>query len=243
MVGAWLYQRRRGEADIVDLVWTAGLGAAALVHAALLEGFPPARRALVAAIAVAWSLRLALHLLRRVREPGEDGRYRVLRERWGASASWKLLLFFQAQAVTVALLSLQFALAMMARGPLRWQDAAGVALAALAIAGEALADRQLAAFKANPANRGEVCRKGLWSVSRHPNYFFEWLHWWAYVVIAWGAPHWPWTLLAPAAMYVLMRHVTGVPPAEEQALRSRGEAYERYQREVPAFLPGPPRSG
>jgi steroid 5-alpha reductase family enzyme len=237
MVGAWLYQRRRGEADVVDVVWTAGLGAGALVWAALLEPFPAARRWLVALIAIAWSLRLSLHLLERVRAPGEDGRYAELRERWGASASGKLLALFLAQAATVALLSIHFALAMMVESGLRWLDLAGVAIAVAAILGETVADRQLAAFRRDPSNAGDVCRIGLWGRSRHPNYFFEWLHWWAYVPIAWGSPWWPWTLAAPLAMYVLLRHVTGIPPAEEQSLRSRGEGYRRYQEDVPAFFP------
>ncbi len=241
MTAAWLVQRRLGEADVVDLVWTAGLGGAAIAHAALLREGLPARRWLVAALVAVWSGRLALHLLRRVREPGEDGRYRALRERWGSSAQRLLLLFFLAQGVTVALLSLHFAAAMLhPADALRIWDLLGAAVVLLAVTGEAIADRQLAAFRADPHNAGRVCKRGLWRYSRHPNYFFEWLHWLAYPVIAWGAPWWPGLLVAPAAMYVLMRHVTGIPPTEAQALRSRGEAYRRYQRETSAFFPRPP---
>jgi steroid 5-alpha reductase family enzyme len=237
MIWAWLRQRRTGEADVVDVVWTAGLGGAAIAWALLLDPFPAPRRMLVAGIAAAWSLRLSLHLLERARRPGEDGRYAALRRRWGDAASWKFLLFFLAQGVTVAALSLHFALAMMVEGGLRWLDAAGALIAAVAVVGEAVADRQLAAFRSDPANDGRVCRSGLWGRSRHPNYFFEWLHWWAYVPIAWGSPRWAWTLVAPAVMYVLLRHGTGVAATEAQALRSRGEAYRSYQREVPAFFP------
>lgn len=243
MIGAWLVQRRTGEAEVVDVVWTASLGVAAVVHALLAGDFPGPRRVLVAAIAVAWSARLSAHLFRRVRAEGEDGRYAALRERWGANASRRMLLFFLAQGVSVALLSLQFGLAVRVPGPLGLADAIGALIGAIAIGGEALADRQLARWKADPAREGKVCREGLWRVSRHPNYFFEWIHWFAYTAIAWGAPHWPWTLVAPAGMYVLLRYVTGVPPAETQSLRSRGEAYAKYQREVSAFVPLPPRGG
>ena len=104
-----------------------------------------------------------------------------------------------------------------------------------------LADRQLSAFKADPANRGRTCRQGLWRWSRHPNYFFEWVHWLAYVPLAWGSSWWPATLLAPAIMLYLVTKVTGIPPTEAQSLRSRGEDYADYQRTTSAFFPWPPR--
>jgi steroid 5-alpha reductase family enzyme len=107
-----------------------------------------------------------------------------------------------------------------------------------AVLGETVADRQLAGFRADPANRGAVCRRGLWRLSRHPNYFFEWVQWWAYVLIGRGAPL---TLIGPAAMLVFLFRVTGIPYTERQALRSRGEAYREYQRATSAFVPWPPR--
>jgi len=238
MVLLWLESLRRHEADIVDLGWTAGLGAAALFHAAALAGGAPERRWLVAGMAAIWSGRLALHLLRRVREPGEDGRYRTLRAKWGSAARARFFVFFQAQGILVAALSIHFALAMLASdAPLRATDGLAVAVWLLAIGGEAVADRQLARFRADPANRGTVCRTGLWGLSRHPNYFFEWLHWLAYVPFAFGTAAWPWLLIAPAVMLFFILFVTGIPPTEAQALKSRGEAYREYQRTTSAFVP------
>jgi steroid 5-alpha reductase family enzyme len=112
----------------------------------------------------------------------------------------------------------------------------------VAFAGESLADRQLSRFRQDPRNRGRVCRDGLWRYSRHPNYFFEWLHWWAYVALAAGSPLW-WIAVAGVAMMLLfLTRVTGIPPTEAQALRSRGEAYREYQRTTSAFFPWPPRT-
>jgi steroid 5-alpha reductase family enzyme len=114
-----------------------------------------------------------------------------------------------------------------------------------AIVGEAVADRQLARFRAEARNRGRICDSGLWGLSRHPNYFFEWLVWVAFAVIALdptGGYAWGWlALAAPALMYWLLAHVSGVPPLEAHMLRSRGEAFRDYQRRVNAFWPGPPR--
>ena len=112
-----------------------------------------------------------------------------------------------------------------------------------AIYGESVSDRQLAAWKADPANRGKTCRQGLWAVSRHPNYFFEWLHWMAYPVLGLAllgtplAAWWPITLLGPVIMLVLLLQFTGIPYTEKQAIRSRGEDYKKYQREVSKFFP------
>jgi steroid 5-alpha reductase family enzyme len=110
-----------------------------------------------------------------------------------------------------------------------------------ALCGEALADRQLGRFKADPTNKGRVMDQGLWRWSRHPNYFFEWLLWVAFVLPGLLAPWGLLTLLAPAAMLFFVLKVTGIPPSEAQALRSRGEAYRAYQRRVSPFFPLPPR--
>lgn len=127
-----------------------------------------------------------------------------------------------------------------APGP-AWYDWLGVAIWVLALGGESLADRQLARFRRDPANRGGVCQQGLWRYSRHPNYFFEWLHWWAYVAMGLAGPFGWVTLAGPAVMLFFLLKVTGVPPTEARALESRGEAYRAYQRTTNAFFPGPPR--
>jgi len=91
-----------------------------------------------------------------------------------------------------------------------------------------------------PANRGAVCRSGLWKYSRHPNYFFEWVHWWVYVLIGRAAPL---TLLGPLAMLLFLFRVTGIPYTERQAVKTRGDAYRAYQASTSAFVPWPPRKG
>ncbi|MBN9136170.1 MAG: DUF1295 domain-containing protein, partial [Phyllobacterium sp.] len=115
----------------------------------------------------------------------------------------------------------------------------------VALAGEAIADWQLKRFSRNPANRGKICDTGFWRWSRHPNYFFEWLSWVAYVLIAADFDgdyvHGWLTLAAPVLMYVLLRHVSGVPPLEEHMLASRGQAFRDYQRRTSIFFPKPPQ--
>lgn len=234
-------QRKTGDAGIVDFGWTAGLGLAALFYGFLGPGEWSFRLA-VALVACPWSLRLAVYILRdRVMRGEEDGRYSMLRAQWGANAARNFLFFFLFQGVLVIFFSLIYWGIAQRSGNFGWVQALGVVLGWLAIGGEHLADAQLSRWRADIANKGKTCRAGLWRYSRHPNYFFEWLHWWAYVLLAWGSG-WFWLSLAgPAIMLFFLYRVTGIPYTEKQALKSRGEDYRRYQQETSAFVPWFPR--
>jgi len=236
----WYWQRRHRNAGIVDALWAASVGAAAILFAVLGEGAVLPRITL-GVLGGAWGLRLAIHLWRRVRGESEDGRYVALRKHWNDNQR-KWFAFFQFQAVLAAFFSLPFLA--VARNPmpgvtLWW--AAGVAVWIGSVAGEAVADAQLARFRADPAHRGRTCRDGLWRYSRHPNYFFEWLHWFAYVLLAVGSPWWWLAWAGPVVMYVFLRWISGIPYTEAQALRSRGEDYRRYQQTTPLLFPWFPR--
>ena len=241
MTLGWWWQKRHDNAGIVDVLWSACVGGSAVLLAVLGDGAVPARIAL-AVLGGLWGARLALHLWHRVRSEPEDGRYRYLREHWHGHQG-KFFLFFMAQALLVLLFALPFAAA--ARSPVdtAWPwIVLAVAIWIGSVAGEAIADRQLARFRADPANRGSTCREGLWRYSRHPNYFFEWLHWFAYIALAIGSP-WAWlSWCGPVVMYVFLRWISGIPYTEAQALRTRGEAYREYQRTTPMLFPWFPKS-
>ena len=164
-----------------------------------------------------------------------------MREHWQGHQG-KFFGFFMAQALLVLLFSLPFlAVATNPHTGFSLSMLLGVLVWAGSLAGESLADMQLAKFRRCPGNRGKTCRVGLWNWSRHPNYFFEWLHWFAYVLLAWDSPLWWLSLIGPIAMLVSLLWVTGIPYTERQALRSRGEDYRRYQQEVSMFFLWPPR--
>ncbi|RVT92008.1 DUF1295 domain-containing protein [Rhodovarius crocodyli] len=237
MALAWQVQRRLGNAGWVDAFWTFGLGGTGTALA-LLAG-NGARRFLVAGLIAAWALRLGLHIAARTRGAPEDSRYAGFRQEWGSDFQRRMFSFLQIQAAAGAPLLVPMLVAARNPHPLGWPDALALILAALAVAGEALADRQLQAFRTDPANKGRVCDAGLWGWSRHPNYFFEWLHWFAYPLFALGGGLAWLAFIGPAFMYVLLVHVSGIPPLEAQMLRSRGDAYRAYRRRVSAFFPFP----
>jgi len=241
--GVYLFARRIDNYGVVDVAWSYAFGWLAVAYALLGDGWGP-RRAVVAALVLVWSARLGTHLWRRVaaHHPEEDGRYRTMRESWSGRFHATMFGFFQLQALSVVVLGLPFLLAARhAAAGFHALEIAAFVLFLIAIAGEALADAQLAAFKRDPANRGAVCARGLWGWSRHPNYFFEWLVWVAFALLALPAPAGWLGLVAPASILFLLLRVTGIPATEAQALRSKGEAYRRYQLATSVFIPWPPR--
>ncbi|MEO5596564.1 MAG: DUF1295 domain-containing protein [Lysobacteraceae bacterium] len=239
MVAVWVIAVRADNLGYVDVAWAALMGAMAIAvalsgHGAVLP------RALIGALGALWGLRLCTHLFQRVHGEPEDGRYTALRTQWHDR---KLLVFgfFQLQALVIALFAVPLLAAVSnpVAQPTRW-IVAGVLVWLLSVGGETLADRQLSQWRNDPANHGKTCRAGLWAWSRHPNYFFEFLHWFGYVLFAIGAPLWWIALSGPLVMFGFVYRVTGIPYTEAQALRTRGEDYRKYQREVSAFFPWPP---
>jgi steroid 5-alpha reductase family enzyme len=239
----FIVARRLDNYSIVDVAWSFAFGPLAIFCAATAPGWP-ARRWLLAAMVVTWSTRLGVHLFRRVasHHPREDGRYVEMRQNWQRNFAATMFGFFQLQALTVVVLGLPFLLASRAVEPaFHVLEIAGAALWLVALTGEAVADAQLRAFKRDATHRGQVCDRGLWRYSRHPNYFFEWLIWVGYALFALASPAGWLGLIAPAAILYLLLRVSGVPPTEAQALRSKGDAYRRYQQTTSAFFPWFPR--
>ena len=243
MLMLWLLDRRMRNASLADIGWCYGLTCVVLWYAGSVSGEPP-RRWLVAAMVAIYAMRLGTHLLiDRVTKP-EDGRYRALRRRWGEHESFRMFWYFQLQAAAIALFSLPPLVVMQnPHPPFHLWDLAGVLLWIAAVTGEATADWQLATFRTQPWNKDRVCNSGLWRYSRHPNYFFEWLHWWSYVVMGLASPlgNGGLTLIGPIVMGTALLKITGIPWTEAQASATRGEEYRVYQRTTSAFIPWFPR--
>lgn len=243
MALAAMVERRTGNSGWIDVVWTFGLGLTGIAGAMLPFGVgPTSRRLLVAALALAWALRLGLHIARRTRGIAEDPRYAKLKRDWGSDAPRQLARLLQMQALVSIPLGLGIVLAAHNPVPsLSWRDFAGTALFAAGLAGGAIADGQLRAFARSGA--GGVCDHGLWRWSRHPNYFFECLLWCSYALIAPAAGyHWGWlAVLAPACITLLLARISGIPPLEEHMLAKHGEAYRAYQHRTSALIPLPPK--
>lgn len=242
MLLLWLLSLRLRDASIVDpfwgsafvlATWTAFLGA----------GAPGPRAALALALVTLWGLRLTGHLLLRRRGHGEDFRYAAMRRAHGERFWWvSLLTVFLLQGLLAWVIALPLQAAVLLPQP----DGPGAleAFAALLFAGgfllEAVADAQLARFKADPASRGRALDTGVWRFSRHPNYFGDAVQWWAFGLLG-AAAGAPWTLLSPALMTFLLLRVSGVRLLEKD-IAERRPAYRAYARRTSAFVPWFPRA-
>jgi steroid 5-alpha reductase family enzyme len=209
--------------------------------AVLLSGPLDLRATLVAAMVMAWSLRLATFLFLRISKSGSDSRFDEIKKQplqffmaWTLQGLWVLLTAAAALAIVTG----------GTRVPLGVVGSIGIAVWAIGILIEIVADRQKSRFKDDPKNEGKFIDVGLWAWSRHPNYFGEILLWTGVAIVAVPVLHgWQWaTLISPVFVAFLLIKVSGIPMLEEKAdERWGGDAdYEDYKRRTPVLIPKPP---
>lgn len=239
MILVWLWARRIKNAGVVDIFWAFNFTVISVIIYFMADGFEP-RKALICGLGALWSIRLGLYLLMRVGShlKEEEGRYKQLRQEWAPHPERKFFIFFQAQALSNVFLSAPFfIIAMNKMEHISFVEITGAILMLLSIIGEGVADWQLKRFKSNPANKGKVCQYGLWYYSRHPNYFFQLMIWISVFIFSLSSP-WGWiSIICPLTIGYLIFKVTGIPMTEEQAIRTKGDAYREYQRTTSAFVP------
>lgn len=182
----WLVSLARRDASIVDPFWGPGFVMIAATAYLTSEGFEP-RRLLMLAMVSIWGLRLGAHLFTRNLREGEDRRYRAMRDHWGDAFWWvSLFTVFLLQGALMWIISLPIQAAVTAAAPraLGPVDLAGIGAWSIGMLFEAVGDRQLQRFKADPANAGKVLDRGLWAYTRHPNYFGDAMVWWGIFTVA-----------------------------------------------------------
>jgi steroid 5-alpha reductase family enzyme len=236
---AWLVSLARRDASVADVLWGPGFAALAWLYHAAIPG-RSTRGLLVAGLVTIWGLRLALHIAERSRGRGEDPRYAAMRRAHGERfPAVSLVTVFWLQGLILWVVALPLFQAQRG-GPLGWGDALGLTCVVAGFLCEAVADRQLQRFRADPANRGRVLDTGLWRYSRHPNYFGDALLWWGlFALTAANTEGW-WTVVSPLVMTFLLVRVSGVPLLE-RGLADRRPGYAEYVRRTSAFVPWFPR--
>jgi steroid 5-alpha reductase family enzyme len=238
----WIASVVRHDASLVDRMWSLMIAGPALVYAAQTAWSSPRAIAVLAPV-LAWGLRLAAYITWRNWGHGEDRRYRQIRERNQPNFAFKsLYLVFALQMVLAWIVSAPTLAALAGDHAFGALDVAGIAAALAGFLFEAIGDAQMAAFKGDAANQGQVMDRGLWRYTRHPNYFGEALFWWGIWLVALGAggAAATWTVLSPLLMTVLLLKVSGVAMLEKD-IGERRPAYRDYIARTNAFVPGPPR--
>lgn len=242
MTITWAIGAMYRDASLVDRIWGLGFLMAMLGYIYGAERYE-ARVLVSLALLAVWAVRLSWHIHQRNRGHGEDSRYTAMRKKIGPAFVWQS--FFRVNMLQgVLLLIISAPLFVLARGegsPFPGVfDALGISVFIIGFLFEAVGDAQLKAFKADPANRGQVLRTGLWGLTRHPNYFGDALLWWGLWIIALSCPGGIYTVFGPALMSFFLRRVSGVSLLEKDLLR-RKPAYAAYIAEVPPFVPRLPR--
>ena len=238
----WLASVVRRDVSLVDRTWSVFIAGAAIVYALRLPA-PGERGLWMLLLVVAWASRLALFITRRNWGHGEDRRYQQIRARNQPNFAFKsLYLIFALQAVLAWVVSAPFFAAMSGSRPFGGLDAAGIAVAAFGIVFETIGDAQMAIFKKDPKNKGQVMDRGVWRTTRHPNYFGETCVWWGFWLMALGGAGWggAWSVVSPLLMTVLLLKVSGVSLLEKD-IGERRPAYRDYIARTNAFVPGWPR--
>lgn len=235
----WALSVRLDDASIVDPFWGPGFVLVTLTYL-FVDGSYGVRGRVVLLLVTIWATRLGWHLFVRNRKRGEDERYRQMREKRGRSFWWQsLFTVFWLQAVLLWIISAPLLGSVVSTAPLGPWDVAGAALFGVGLSFEAVADSQLARFKGDAGNRGEVLDGGLWRYSRHPNYFGETVLWWGLYLFAVGGGQ-AWTVVGPLFITFLLLKVSGVTMLERNLKRSK-PGYVEYVERTSAFVPWPPK--
>ena len=242
MVIGWVFSVRKQNVTIVDSLWGMGFVLIAWLTLFQLDGMG-GRSLLITVLTTLWGVRLTLYLTWRNYGKGEDPRYALWRkaggERFWITSLFKVFLL-QAFFLWAIALVIQAGQAGSGSEGLGWLDLTGTMIWLTGFVFEAVGDWQLARFKANPANRGQVMDQGLWRYTRHPNYFGESMIWWGLFIIALSHPANWWTVVSPVIITSVLLKMTGIPLTEKLIVEKR-PGYRDYIRNTSAFLPWVPK--
>lgn len=237
MLFFWLVQLKTKDASLVDAIWALSIFSAILYVFFSVSLFDY-RHILIFVLAGFWSLRLSVYLLLRIsKAAAEDSRYRAMRQSMGAYSPLGFFLFYQVQALFVTIFTTPIVIALITpRREIKGSDIIGLLVFMVAILGESVADKQLMRFKRDNPGKKITCNVGLWYYSRHPNYFFEWIHWLAYPFFSYGSHYFWISCLAPWVILIFLVKLTGIPHVERESLKNKPD-YKAYKASTSAFIP------
>lgn len=233
----WLLSVSKRDVSIVDSIWSLMILTGGITYVISAEQYT-LRTLVILGLLMAWALRLSIYLTWRNWGEPEDRRYQQIRNNHTPHFALKSLgIVFILQAVLAWIISLPLWPALTLASSWHALDTLALLLWLVGMSFETLGDWQLAKFKSNPANRGQVLDHGVWRYTRHPNYFGETLLWWGFYLFAVTVGAW-WTLPAPLLMTWLLLKFSGVVMLEA-TIAERRPAYRNYIETTNTFIPGP----
>ena len=241
MVATWLLSLAIKNASIVDIVWGLGFAITSWVLALAIDG-DSTRQILLAFMVGLWGVRLGSYLAKRNLGHGEDWRYKAMRKKKGAKFGLiSLVTVFGLQGALMFIVSLPVMFgnsdSTPGVGPIA---VVGIMVWAVGFLFEAVGDWQLARFKRDSTNAGKVMQTGLWSLTRHPNYFGNALLWWGIGIVGAETGSGIIGFIGPVVMTFFLLKVSGVPMLE-RSLNKRREGYADYAARTSMFIPRLPK--
>lgn len=232
MFVAWLFYLKSKNPGIVDVYW--GLGIMCCGQWLLLDEYFSAKVLFINALLMFWGLRLSLFLwYTRVRPQHIEKRYLDIAKSWKVPQKLGFLGNFLLQGFLLSIVALPFYF-IKSTDPVTILDYIAFAVVLLGIMGEWLADYQLYSFK--KAKSKQLCEKGLWNFSRHPNYFFELITWFGFCLFALPNSQGFLALISPLLLAAIMVFITG-RITERVSVSHRGEQYIHYQKSTSMIIP------
>jgi len=234
----WLVSIKLKNSSIIDIFWGTGFVFAAwFSFLKTLESISP-RDWLILILVTIWGLRLSFYILWRNAGKDEDFRYAKWRREAGASWWWKSyfkVFLLQGLIMWVIAAPLTAVQIPSANDRLNMFDFFGVLIWAIGFFFEVVGDAQLAKFKADQNNKGQLLRTGLWRYTRHPNYFGDAAQWWGFYLIALASGAW-WTFFSPLWMTHFLVNVSGAAMLE-RTLKVTKPGYQDYVEKTNTFFP------
>lgn len=223
--------------SLVDIAW--GLGFVVVAWVSYLGTIGQTRQTIVILVLVTfWGIRLFWHLSRRNWNKPEDYRYVNMRKRWGTTfvGIKSFLNVFVLQGVLLYIISLPIMHSFANQNTsFHWWQYLGVGVWLFGFFFETIGDFQLEQFKKESANKGKLLTSGLWSLTRHPNYFGESICWWGIFLISYTTVSDVWLVISPALITLLLLFVSGVPLLEKK-YKDR-EDFQQYAKKTAKFFP------
>ena len=237
MLATWSVSLLRRDASIVDIAW--GLGFVLIAWSAkFVSGASGSGNWLLLFMVSVWGLRLAGYLAKRNLDKGEDFRYRAMRRKHGERfAIVSLYTVFALQGGLMFIVSLPVVLGQRETSSgAGFIAVLGFVVWAVGLYFEVVGDAQLARFKRDPRNTDQIMDQGLWSLTRHPNYFGDCLVWWGLAIVGASQGAGPWAFLGSLVMTVLLVRVSGAAMLD-RLLAKRKPGYAEYMARTSGFIP------
>lgn len=238
MSGCFIVSKLMKRNDVADVAWGFGFVVLAWV---LYYNRPSVQLSLSVILVTIWGIRLSTHIFMRNRKKSEDYRYKQWRKEWG---SWftlrSFLQVFMLQGVLLVMISTPLiVLGAHGQDTISTVNLLGIIIWSVGFFFEAFGDYELTKFIQNPHNKGKVMKKGLWSLTRHPNYFGEVVQWWGIWLVSYNSPWFLWAIIGPLTITILILKVSGIPLLENKYTGNK--EFEEYKKRTNKFFPGPPK--